>query len=116
MRYGFAGTAPPSSTKSTWRWSAALRSRNCAPEPELRFECPDCEELHDDEEAASSCCGASARCPVCMRDHSGGSIDAVAVAIAGHCRSCRPHYDVDQQLVIEAQFEERTGTFESLNK
>lgn len=88
----------------------------CAPEPELRFECPDCEELHDDEEAASSCCGASARCPVCMRDHSGGSIDAVAVAIAGHCRSCRPHYDVDQQLVIEAQFEERTGTFESLNK
>jgi len=88
----------------------------CAPEPSLLFKCPDCEAAYPEEEGAESCCGAAVQCPVCLRDHSGGSIDAVAVAIAGHCRSCRPYYDVDQQLVIEAQFEERTGAFVSLNK
>lgn len=89
----------------------------CQPAVTPVFVCPSCNDCYFDEADAEHCCGFSIeRCPVCCRNHASSSIDAFAVRIAGHCRVCNPHFSIDQQFIIESNFEQISGKFVSLNR
>tara|TARA_R100001244_G_scaffold132114_1_gene107147 strand:+ start:26526 stop:26945 length:420 start_codon:yes stop_codon:yes gene_type:complete len=89
----------------------------CQPSVTEVYVCPACQDYHFDEADAELCCGVSQeRCPVCCRDHGASSIDAVAIRVAGHCRTCKPHFSIDQQFTIESNFEQISGQFVSLNR
>lgn len=87
--------------------------------------CPECREVHDDEDDAAYCCAGSTvitvlgepvepvRCWRCFREYlaadsaededelEGEVINAAAVEVAGHCRNCKPQFSYDEQDAIE---------------
>lgn len=78
--------------------------------------CPACGKDHDEKQAAIDCCPISAiTCPSCLRDHSGNTLEQSAITVSGHCTTCNPLYTIEQQLAIEDLHWQVTGKAERLN-
>ena len=80
----------------------------CAEGPAEMFQCLECNELHDSHEGAGECCDEEdkVRCTKCFRRHSPSSLQGVAVRVVGTCTACTPTYTYDQQFAIEDAFYE----------
>lgn len=77
----------------------------CKPEVIELYRCTECKAVHEGELSAQSCCEERVRCPCCARDYGETTMDAFAVKVANHCRTCNPFFSLDQQLEIERQHE-----------
>lgn len=87
----------------------------CRPTISEVWICGTCNEHHDHESGAQVCCGdAAVRCPSCARGYGEASLDAVAICVADHCRTCNPMFDYDQQDAIESLHFQSTGEWENL--
>lgn len=90
----------------------------CRPDVEEVYVCDVCADHHDTEKEADSCCSVGEmhdRCPACYREIHVLSLDRSAVAVAGHCQACNPHFSFDEQFAIEDLHYERVGQHERLN-
>lgn len=73
----------------------------CQPEVWTVYKCRGCGGIYETETAAADCCATSGEdCPSCRRHHVSPT-ELSAIAVAGHCTVCNPHYTLDQQLAIE---------------
>lgn len=61
----------------------------CQPEVWEVYECGECGKLHgSDEVAAKSCCEQLVKCPACSRDYGQYNIASHSIEVAGHCPAC----------------------------
>ncbi|HCP04635.1 MAG TPA: hypothetical protein DIT61_14180 [Pseudomonas sp.] len=87
----------------------------CQPEVWEVYECGECGKLHGSSEvAAKSCCEQLVKCPACSRDYGQHNIASHSIEVAGHCPACNPLFTVDEQFKIEDLHYIRTGTNASI--
>lgn len=80
----------------------------CMPGVIERYFCPICGESHDEEDDAHKCILSHAEiesaddehCPNCLRPADTAQF-RIEIAVAGHCSTCNPLYNPDQNLRIK---------------